>query len=84
MEKKLSTPIEQLCKGVPEEFNKYLTYTRTLKFEEKPDYVYCKSLFKECFLKNGFQADNKFDWNVVQDKSNVVNSNNNIAAAGTN
>lgn len=38
MEKKLSTPIELLCKGYPEEFTKYLIYSRNLRFEEKPDY----------------------------------------------
>ena len=42
MEKKLSTSIEVLCKGYPEEFVKYLTYSRNLKFDEKPDYNYCK------------------------------------------
>lgn len=49
MEKKLSTSIEQLCKGYPEEFSKYLTYCRNLKFDEAPDYNYCKNLFKERF-----------------------------------
>jgi hypothetical protein len=38
MEKKLSTPIEILCKGFPVEFATFLSYTRSLKFDEKPDY----------------------------------------------
>jgi hypothetical protein len=49
MEKKLSTPVEVLCKGYPDEFVKYLAYCRNIRFDEKPDYNYCLSLFKEKF-----------------------------------
>ncbi len=38
MEKKLSTPVDQLCKGFPLEFGSYFTYVRNLRFEDKPDY----------------------------------------------
>jgi len=38
MEKKMSTPVETLCKGFPHQFVKYLNYCKSLKFEEKPDY----------------------------------------------
>ena len=37
-EKKMSTPIDVLCKGAPCEFATYLNYCRSLRFEEKPDY----------------------------------------------
>jgi len=71
MEKKLSTPVEVffsiikiLCKGFPVEFSTYLTYTRSLKFDEKPEYNYCKyvfkiirKLFKSLMEKNGFEND---------------------------
>ena len=42
-----------LCKGFPSEFATYLTYTRSLKFEEKPEYSYCKykNIIKENYLK---------------------------------
>merc|ERR1719191_1348664 len=40
MEKKLQTPIEVLCKGMPEEFAKYMHYVRNLGFSEEPDYKY--------------------------------------------
>jgi len=36
---------EELCKGMPIEFASYFTYSKNLKFDEKPDYVYLKGLF---------------------------------------
>lgn len=57
MEKKLSTPIEILCKNFPGEFATYLSYTRGLKFDEKPEYSYCRKLFKSLFDKSGFEND---------------------------
>ena len=37
--------LQILCKGFPPEFSTYLTYTRSLKFDEKPEYSYCKYIF---------------------------------------
>ena len=37
-------------------------YCRSLKFEEKPDYAYCKKLFRELFYKNDFSSTAFFDW----------------------
>lgn len=37
-EKKMTTPIDTLCKGAPTEFATYLNYCRAMRFEEKPDY----------------------------------------------
>jgi casein kinase 1 len=44
-DKKQSTGIRDLCDGFPEEFAMYLKYVRELKFDEQPDYDYCRSLF---------------------------------------
>lgn len=32
MEKKMSTPVDVLCKGFPQEFVTYLNYAKNLKF----------------------------------------------------
>lgn len=61
-EKKIMTKIEELCKGFPEEFTQYCTYCRTLKFEDKPDYAYLRSLFKNLFKNMNFEYDYQFDW----------------------
>ena len=61
-EKKVQTTVEQLTMSVPEEFAKYLHYCRNLMFEEKPDYNYAKSLFKQMMNKNGYEYDAQYDW----------------------
>lgn len=68
MEKKLSTTLDSLCKGFPEEFITYMTYCRNLRFDEKPDYAYLKTMFKELFIKSGFEMDYIFDWNIVDEE----------------
>ncbi|KAG5502893.1 hypothetical protein JKF63_04664 [Porcisia hertigi] len=45
-ETKISTPLEELCKGMPAEFLKYLQYCRALTFAQKPDYEYLRRLFR--------------------------------------
>ena len=70
-EKKILTKIDDLCNGFPEEFNKYMTYCRKLKFTEKPDYVYLRNLFKNLFKTMQFVHDYQFDWATeVKDNSN--------------
>eukprot|EP01084_Bolivina_argentea_P293492 504782_1 len=64
MDRKMSTSIEQLCKGYPSEFRSYFEYCRSLRFEDRPDYAYLKRLFKELFYRKGYQYDNLFDWTL--------------------
>ncbi|KAM3136922.1 Casein kinase 1-like protein 2 [Paramecium bursaria] len=66
MEKKISTSIEALCKGFPQELATYLTYVRNLRFDEKPDYSYLRTLLKDLFTKQGFEMDYVYDWNLIQ------------------
>lgn len=60
----MATPIEALCKGFPSEFATYLNYTRSLRFEDKPDYAYLKKLFRDLFVREGYQMDYVFDWTL--------------------
>jgi hypothetical protein len=62
MEMKVATPIEVLCEGFPEEFQIFLNYCRSLKFEEKPDYVWLKRLLKNLFHKLYSSWNLVFDW----------------------
>lgn len=61
-EKKTSTGIKKLCEGFPPEFSIYLNYTRSLGFEEKPDYQYLRKLFRDLFIRSGYIMDYVFDW----------------------
>ncbi|KAL1917794.1 uncharacterized protein VTP21DRAFT_3628 [Calcarisporiella thermophila] len=66
MEKKMTTPTEVLCRGFPKEFAVYLNYTRSLRFDDKPDYSYLRRLFRDLFVREGFQYDYVFDWSVMK------------------
>lgn len=65
LEKKLGCPIEQLCRGYPSEFAAFLHYTRSLRFDDRPDYAYLRKLFRELFVREGYTYDYVFDWNVA-------------------
>ncbi|KAF7266624.1 hypothetical protein GWI33_020123 [Rhynchophorus ferrugineus] len=45
-EKKMSTPIEELCKGYPSEFSSYLSYCRQLRQGFTYDYVFDWNMLK--------------------------------------
>jgi hypothetical protein len=60
--KKIQTTPESLCVGYPQEFATYLRYCRDLKFDMKPDYSYLRKLFRDLFIKNGYECDWKYDW----------------------
>nr|CAD2204895.1 unnamed protein product [Meloidogyne enterolobii] len=64
-EKKMSTPVEELCSGFPDAFARYLNYCKGLSFEEEPDYDYLRQLFKQLFSRQGFAYDYVFDWNQL-------------------
>uniref|UniRef100_A0A671N9C2 non-specific serine/threonine protein kinase n=1 Tax=Sinocyclocheilus anshuiensis TaxID=1608454 RepID=A0A671N9C2_9TELE len=65
-EKKMSTPIEVLCKGYPSEFSTYMNFCRSLRFDDKPDYSYLRQLFRNLFHRQGFSYDYVFDWNMLK------------------
>ncbi|KAL6221991.1 hypothetical protein ACLB2K_005383 [Fragaria x ananassa] len=65
-EKKVSTSIEALCRGYPTEFASYFHYCRSLRFDDKPDYVYLKKIFRDVFIREGFQFDYVFDWTILK------------------
>ncbi|KAJ9700722.1 hypothetical protein PVL29_006169 [Vitis rotundifolia] len=65
-EKKMLTPIEVLCKSYPSEFTSYFHYCRSLRFDDKPDYSYLKRLFRDLFIREGYQFDYVFDWTVLK------------------
>ncbi|KAI9719537.1 MAG: serine/threonine protein kinase [Chrysothrix sp. TS-e1954] len=71
MEKKMTTPTEVLTRGFPNEFAIYLNYTRSLRFDDKPDYSYLRKIFRDLFVREGFQYDYVFDWTVYKYQKNA-------------
>lgn len=65
-EKKLSTPIEVLCKSHPVEFASFFHYCHSLTFDQRPDYGFLKRLFRELFTREGYQFDYVFDWTILK------------------
>nr|XP_009400541.1 PREDICTED: casein kinase 1-like protein 2 isoform X2 [Musa acuminata subsp. malaccensis] len=64
--RKVATSIEALCRGYASEFASYFHYCRSLRFDDKPDYAYLKRLFRELFIREGFQFDYVFDWTILK------------------
>lgn len=68
-EKKLSTAVESLCKGFPSEFAMYFNYCKGLRFEETPDYMYLRQLFRILFRTLNHQMDYTFDWTLLKQRT---------------
>lgn len=64
-EKKASVPVRDLCDGYPDEFRKYLEYTRNLGFEETPDYDHLRDLMTKAMRDIGEIEDGVYDWEKI-------------------
>lgn len=65
-DKKMSTPVETLCKGFSPEFATFLNYSRSLRFDDKPDYAYLRKLLRDLFIREGYKYDAIFDWTIIR------------------
>ncbi|KAH8282746.1 hypothetical protein KR054_009453, partial [Drosophila jambulina] len=61
-EAKQSTRLEVLCRGCPDEFGAYMSYCRTLGFEEEPHYPLIRQSFLDLMKRLGYTNDGIFDW----------------------
>ena len=73
MEKKISTSVDYLCKGFPEEIKNFICYVRNLNFDERPDYKSLKKLFRTIAEREKIEYDFQFDW-VVKKAQQEVNA----------
>lgn len=55
--------------GFPVEFSMYLNYCRGLRFEEAPDYMYLKQLFRILFRTLDHKYDYTYDWTMLKQKT---------------
>jgi len=70
-DKKMSTPVETLCKGFPPEFATFLNYARSLRFDDKPDYQYLRKLLRDLFMREGYKYDAIFDWTIIRAQESI-------------
>ena len=64
--KKRTISIEDLCRGLPEEFRAYFDPIRSLNFNETPAYIYLRKIFRNLFMRDGFDYDRIFDWTILE------------------
>jgi serine/threonine protein kinase len=62
---KKSTSAEELCQGLPSQFQEYVKYTRNLEYESDPDYNYLKNLFLTVLKQYNWEFDYYYDWDQV-------------------
>lgn len=60
-EKRAAQP-EDLCRGMPVEFEDFLRYCRRLKFKDRPDYSQWIEAFRALAVEEGFPASEDFVW----------------------
>ena len=71
-----------LLQGFPAEFAMYLNYCRGLRFEEVPDYMYLRQLFRILFRTLNHQYDYTFDWTLLKQKAAASGSSSSVLQMG--
>ena len=82
MEIKRDTEPKTLCKGLPSEFEKYVSYTRSLEYEQDPDYNMLKNLFTKILNDEGYCFDHYYDWDSDVGTMTTCDTNLNFAGKG--
>ena len=68
LQKKEETSAHELCKDFPEEFEKYIDYTRNMEYEEDPDYQRLKEYFKNIIEEKNENFDYIYIWSTEEEK----------------
>ena len=66
-EMKMSMPLEDLCEGFPTEFVEYFKYCISLDFDQEPDYLYLRQIFRDLYTRLGYVYDDEYDWKELED-----------------
>ena len=76
LKKKIDTSPKELCDGLPEEFEQYISYTRNLDYYEEPNYQMLRRLFISILEKEGLNFDYIYDWTTPEESLNINASSN--------
>ncbi|KAL9022929.1 MAG: hypothetical protein Q9196_007468, partial [Gyalolechia fulgens] len=66
LKEKETINIEDLCEGLPGEFAAYFDHIRSLDFDKEPKYSYLRKIFRDLFVREGFDYDHVYDWTVLK------------------
>ncbi len=62
MKKKMAVPSEELCFGLPRQFQFFLDDIRRLDFTDTPKYAIYREVFRDLFIREGYAYDYDYDW----------------------
>ena len=68
LKKKIDTSAYDLCFGFPEEFEKYVDYTRKMEYVEHPLYEKLRGYFLKVLEKEKEDFDYIYDWSTEEEK----------------
>ncbi|KAI1717186.1 protein kinase domain-containing protein [Ditylenchus destructor] len=71
--KKHVTTVSELCMGYPREFMSYFDYCNRLNFDQAPDYMMLRNLFRTALRRHCDCTNYHFDW-TLQKNANVSQS----------
>ena len=69
LKKKIDTSPYDLCVGFPEEFEKYIEYTRKMEYVEQPLYDNLRGYFLQVLEKQNEDFDYIYDWSTEEEKN---------------
>ena len=72
LQKKMDTTSEELCQGYPDEFERYISYTRNMEYEEEPDYDRLRNYFVTVLEKNNEAFDYIYIWSTEEEKKQRI------------
>jgi serine/threonine protein kinase len=65
--KKISYPVEELCRHCPDEFKNLVIYVRGLSFMSTPNYAHMRALLRQVYVRKGFGKP-ELDWDEEENK----------------
>ena len=68
LKKKLELSPKELCSELPEEFERYVSYTRSMEYLQQPDYDMLRGLFNAMLKKEHNKFDYIYDWTTPEEK----------------
>ena len=67
LQKKIDTSPYDLCKGFPQEFAKYIEYTRNMEYIEQPKYNTLREYFINIIQRTNEEFDYIYDWSTEEE-----------------